>query len=89
MATLKRGRSLSVSLTKLLEAILALARLRTSHFAGAGSCRPSPLNRMSPLHAGHSSGNSSPALAMSLAQAIREVSCERGFCFALQQPSEP
>jgi hypothetical protein len=25
---------------------------------------------------------------MSLAQAIREVSCERGCCFALQQPSE-
>ena len=28
---------------------------------------------------GHSSGNSSPTRAMSFAQAIREVSCERGF----------
>ena len=27
---------------------------------------------------GHSSGNSSPTRAISLAQAIREVSCERG-----------
>jgi len=47
------------------------------------------IRRMSPPHAGHLSGNSSPARAMSLAQAIREVSCERGCCFALQQPSEP
>ena len=31
----------------------------------------------------------SPTRAMSLAQAIREVSCERGCCFALQQSSEP
>ncbi len=41
---------------------------------------------MSPPHAGHSSGNSSPTLAMSLAQAIREVSWERGFWFASPQP---
>jgi hypothetical protein len=37
------------------------------------------INRMSPPQCGHSSGNSSPTRAMSLAQAIREVSCERGF----------
>ena len=37
------------------------------------------ISRMSPPHAGHSSGNSSPTRAISLAQAIREVSCERGF----------
>ena len=41
---------------------------------------------MSPPHAGHSSGNSSPTRAISLAQAIREVSCERGFWFASQHP---
>ena len=35
------------------------------------------ISRMSPPHAGHSSGNSSPTRAISLAQAIREVSCER------------
>jgi hypothetical protein len=34
---------------------------------------------MSPPHAGHAKGNSSPTRAISLAQAIREVSCERGF----------
>ncbi len=37
------------------------------------------ISRMSPPHAGHSSGNSSPTRARSFAQAIREVSCERGF----------
>ena len=37
------------------------------------------MSRMSPPHAGHSSGNFSPTRAISLAQAIREVSCERGF----------
>ena len=37
------------------------------------------ISRMSPPQFGHSSGNSSPTLAMSLAQAIRDVSCERGF----------
>jgi len=37
------------------------------------------ISRMSPPQAGHSSGNSSPSRAISLAQAIREVSCERGF----------
>ncbi len=41
---------------------------------------------MSPPHAGHSSGNSSPTRAISLAQAIREVSWERGFWFASPQP---
>ena len=41
---------------------------------------------MSPPHAGHSSGNFSPTRAISLAQAIREVSCERGFWFASPQP---
>jgi len=46
------------------------------------------MSRMSPPQFGHSSGNPSPTRAMSLAQAIREVSCERGCCFALQQPSE-
>ena len=37
------------------------------------------MSRMSPPHAGHSSGNSSPTRAISFAQAIREVSCELGF----------
>ena len=32
------------------------------------------MSRMSPPHPGHSSGNSSPTRAMSLAHAIREVS---------------
>ena len=32
------------------------------------------MSRMSPPHAGHSSGNFSPTRAISLAQAIREVS---------------
>ena len=41
---------------------------------------------MSPPHPGHSSGNSSPTRAISFAQAIREVSCERGFWFASQHP---
>ena len=41
---------------------------------------------MSPPHAGHSSGNFSPTRAISLAQAIREVSWERGFWFASPQP---
>ena len=35
------------------------------------------ISRMSPPQFGHSSGNSSPTRAISLAQAIREVSCER------------
>jgi hypothetical protein len=34
------------------------------------------INRMSPPQVGHASGNSSPTLAISLAQAIRDVSCE-------------
>ena len=34
------------------------------------------ISRMSPPHAGHSSGNSFPTWAMSFARAIREVSCE-------------
>ena len=41
---------------------------------------------------GHSSGNSSPTRAVSFAQAIREVSCERGLSvawFASQHPSVP
>jgi len=37
------------------------------------------MSRMSPPQFGHLSRNSSPALAMSLAQAIRDVSWERGF----------
>ena len=37
------------------------------------------ISRMSPPQFGHSSGNSSPTRAISLAQAIREVSWERGF----------
>ena len=37
------------------------------------------ISRMSPPHAGHASGNSSPTRAISFAQAIRDVSCERGF----------
>jgi hypothetical protein len=36
------------------------------------------ISRMSPPHPGHSSGNSSPTRAMSLAHAIREVSWEGG-----------
>ena len=36
------------------------------------------ISRMSPPQFGHGSGNSSPTRAMSLAQAIREVSCVRG-----------
>jgi hypothetical protein len=47
------------------------------------------ISRMSPPHAGHAKGNFSPTRAMSFAQAIRDVSWERGFCFASQQPSEP
>ena len=37
------------------------------------------MSRMSPPHAGHASGNSSPTRAISFAQATREVSCEQGF----------
>ena len=37
------------------------------------------ISRMSPPQFGHASGNSSPTLAISLAQAIRDVSWERGF----------
>ena len=37
------------------------------------------ISRMSPPHAGHSSGNSSPTRAISFAHAIREVSCDPGF----------
>ena len=37
------------------------------------------ISRMSPPHIGHSSGNSSPTRAISFAQAIRDVSCERSF----------
>ena len=37
------------------------------------------ISRMSPPHAGHSGGNSSPTRAMSFAHAIRDVSWERGF----------
>jgi len=59
------------------------SRLRTSGSKGAGSCRPSTLSRMSPPHAGHWRGNFSPTRVISLAQAIRDVSWERGFCFAL------
>ena len=55
------------------EAILAFARLRISGSKEAGSCRPSPLRWMSPPHAGHSRGNSSPTRAISFAQAIRET----------------
>jgi hypothetical protein len=49
-----------------VNAIVAIARLRTSGSKGAGSCRPSPpgsvmneISRMSPPHAGHRSRNSS------------------------------
>jgi len=43
---------------------------------------------MSPPHAGHWRGNCSPTRAMSLAQAIREVSWERGFaCVPQQSPA--
>ena len=37
------------------------------------------ISRMSPPQVGHASGTSSRTRAMSLAQAIREVSCKRGF----------
>ena len=37
------------------------------------------ISRMSPPQFGPSSGNSSPTRARSFAQAIRDVSCERGF----------
>jgi hypothetical protein len=47
------------------------------------------MSRMSPPHAGHSRGNASPTRAISFAHAIRDVSWERGFWFASQQPSEP
>jgi len=46
------------------------------------------ISRMSPPHAGHSRGNSSPTGAISLAQAIRDVSWERGVaCGPQQSPS--
>ena len=37
------------------------------------------MSRMTPPQLGHWSGNSAPTRAMSFAQAIRDVSCERGF----------
>jgi hypothetical protein len=37
------------------------------------------ISRMSTPHAGHAKGNSAPTRAISVAQAIREVSWERGF----------
>jgi hypothetical protein len=47
------------------------------------------MSRMSPPHAGHWSGNSSPTRAISVAQVIREVSWERGFAWVPQQAAEP
>ena len=44
------------------------------------------ISRMSPPQLGHSRGNSSPTRFISFAHAIREVSCERGFWFTLQEP---
>jgi hypothetical protein len=40
------------------------------------------MSRMSPPHPGHCSGNSSLTRAISLAHAIRDVSCDRGFWVA-------
>jgi len=37
------------------------------------------ISRMSPPPAGHAKGNSSPTRAISVAEAIRDVSWERGF----------
>jgi hypothetical protein len=37
------------------------------------------ISRMSPPQFGHLSGNTRPHPAISLAQAIRDASCERGF----------
>ena len=47
------------------------------------------ISRMSPPQFEHSSGNSSPTRASSFAQAIREVSCERGFAVVSQQTPVP
>jgi len=44
-------------------------------------------SRMSPPEFGHASGNSPRTRAISSAQAIREVSCERGFARVPQQSS--
>ena len=63
-------------------------RRRLEWFAEMGQDLPNrpwlwcnAISRMSPPHAGQGSGNSSPTRAMSLAHAIRDVSCERGFWF--------
>jgi hypothetical protein len=52
---------------------------------GAGSVMKA-MRRMSPPQAGHSSGNCLPMRARSLAQAIREVSWERGWSFPAGAP---
>jgi hypothetical protein len=56
-----------------------LPRVRRPGMVSHSESSLKAISRMSPPHAGHSSGNSSPTRARSLAQAIREVSCERGF----------
>jgi hypothetical protein len=43
------------------------------------------ISRLSPPHAGQSSGNSSPTRVSSFAQAVREVSCERGVPLVVQR----
>ena len=55
-----------------------LAELREDLSDGPSSVM-NAMNRMSPPHPGHSSGNSSPTRAISFAHAARNVSCERGF----------
>jgi len=64
-----------------------LPRVRRPRMVSHSESSLKAISRMSPPHAGHSSGNSSPTRARIFAQAIREVSCEWGFRFASPQPS--
>ena len=63
-----------------------LTRVRRPRMVSHSWSSLNAISRMSPPQFGHAKGNSSPTRAMSFAQAIREVSCERGFSRVSQQP---
>jgi hypothetical protein len=65
------------------ERFLGLGRLVSG---GVGPLGHPWANWMSPPQLGHSSGNSSPKRATSLAHVIRDVSCARAISCGSQQP---
>ena len=56
-----------------------LPRVRRAGMVSHSEGSLNAISRMSPPQVRHASGNPSPTRAISFAQAIREVSCERGF----------